>query len=271
MAWDVLRCQVMGKIAWLVVIFGLPAACIGQVGSDTYYDNIPAGDIVSEAPQAPPPLQDSKQTPCPGEDLLWTPGYWNYAASGFTWTPGEWVKPPQPDVLWTPPFWFFYKGHYLLRRGYWGSTVGFYGGISYGSGYSGWGFDGGYWENHHFRYNRAVMNVDPNVVHNTYSLRAVNWTPQSRVAFNGGSGGTSAQPPGAEVAGDSGLAGSGYQYPLIPPELPSVDYGPRQPGPVLIEPPRVLRTPNPNGFPPFGGIRPGILLGPRPVGPGVRR
>jgi hypothetical protein len=260
MAWDVLCYRGMGRIACLAVIFGLAATCSGQVGGDAYYDSIPPGDIVSEAPQPPPPLPAYSQPPCPGEDYLWQPGYWSYAPAGYTFVPGEWVKPPQTDVLWTPPFWFFYRGHYLLRRGYWGSTVGFYGGIFYGSGYSGWGFDGGYWENHHFRYNRAVMNVDPNVVHNTYSLPGVRWTPPSRVAFNGGSGGTAARPPGADVAGDAGV--SGYPYPLIPPETPSVDYGPRQPGPVLIEPPPLLTSPYPRG-PIFGPRigRPGVGVG----------
>ena len=48
---------------------------------------------------------------------------------------------------------------YLWQSGYWGPHVGFYGGINYGFGYTGIGYQGGYWDRGVFSYNRAVNNV----------------------------------------------------------------------------------------------------------------
>jgi hypothetical protein len=47
----------------------------------------------------------------------------------------------------------------LWNAGYWGPTVGYYGGINYGFGYFGTGFYGGYWGSGHFWYNRPYSNI----------------------------------------------------------------------------------------------------------------
>jgi len=61
--------------------------------------------------------------------------------------------------------------------GYWGPTVGFYGGIDYGFGYPGSGFYGGYWRSGRYFYNRSVTNVGTStVVHNIYNGPVVNRT-----------------------------------------------------------------------------------------------
>ena len=54
------------------------------------------------ATQPPPPLPDYQQPPSPGDDYLWTPGYWNYASAGYYWVPGVWVQAPYQGALWTP-------------------------------------------------------------------------------------------------------------------------------------------------------------------------
>ena len=56
--------------------------------------------------------------------------------------------------------------------------MGFYGGIDYGFGYFGVGFVGGRWDNGHFFYNRSVVNIDVNVIHNVYNSPVI--TMQSR-------------------------------------------------------------------------------------------
>jgi hypothetical protein len=43
-----------------------------------------------------------------------------------------------------------------------------YGGINYGYGYDGYGYQGGFWRNKQFNYNRSVNNVDTRNFHNTY-------------------------------------------------------------------------------------------------------
>ncbi len=80
-----------------------------------------------------------------------------------------------------------------LHEGYWGPQVGFYGGISYGFGYFGHGFEGGRWDHDHFFYNRSVTNVNVTVIHNVYNTTVVNRT-DVRVSYNGGNGGINERP-----------------------------------------------------------------------------
>ncbi|HET9789960.1 MAG TPA: YXWGXW repeat-containing protein, partial [Candidatus Angelobacter sp.] len=65
------------------------------------------------APGPPRPLPDYEQPEVPGPDYIWTPGYWNYASTGYYWVPGTWVLAPYVGALWTPGYWGFYNGRYL--------------------------------------------------------------------------------------------------------------------------------------------------------------
>jgi hypothetical protein len=85
----------------------------------------------------------------------------------------------------------------VFTAGYWGPVVGFYGGIDYGFGYFGHGFEGGRWEHGHFFYNRAVSNINVNIIHNTYETRVNNVTV-NHVSYNGGNGGITARATAAE-------------------------------------------------------------------------
>jgi WXXGXW repeat (2 copies) len=158
------------------------------------------GQQLAEAPQPPPPLPSYTQPQCPGENYIWTPGYWSYSDAGYYWVPGVWVMAPYVDALWTPPYWDFYGGAYRWHAGYWSRHIGFYGGINYGFGYTGLGFYGGYWDTGgRFIYNRDVTRIDTGVVKNYYSHSVVNYTPFNRVSYNG-PGGISRQPVAAELA-----------------------------------------------------------------------
>lgn len=152
---------------------------------------------------APPELPEYEQPPCPTDGYLWQPGYWSWnpAAVDYYWVPGVWVAPPHPGLLWTPCYWGFVNGVYLYHRGYWGTTVGFYGGIHYGYGYVGVGFIGGGWRGGVYRYNTAVVHVNTVVVHNTYVDNTVirNTTVVNRTSFNG-RGGVTARPTATEIA-----------------------------------------------------------------------
>jgi hypothetical protein len=159
---------------------------------------------VVQANTPPPPLQDYQQPPCPVDGYLWQPGYWafNRYNGGYYWVSGTWVAPPNPGYLWTPPYWGYEDGVYAFHGGYWGVSIGFYGGINYGYGYGGRGYYGGAWEGNHFRYNTAVVNVNTTVVHNTYVDRTVivNNTVinNKKVSFNG-PGGVEAKPTPEEA------------------------------------------------------------------------
>ena len=140
----------------------------------------------------PPALPVYEQPVCPGDGYIWTPGYWAYTEDGgYYWVPGTWVEPPQVGFLWTPGYWGWGGNAYLFHEGYWGPTVGFYGGISYGFGYFGNGYEGGRWEHDHFYYNRAVSNVNVTVIHNVYETRVTE--VNNRVSYNGGNGGVEAR------------------------------------------------------------------------------
>lgn len=144
---------------------------------------------------APPVLPVYAQPPCPVDGYLWTPGYWAWGPAGYYWVPGVWVAPPAVGVLWTPGYWAFGAGIYLWHAGYWGPHVGYYGGVNYGWGYTGFGFAGGVWAGSVFRYNAAVVNVNRTVIRNVYVDRTVirNTTVVNRASFNG-PGGIQARP-----------------------------------------------------------------------------
>ena len=151
---------------------------------------------------APPVLPVYEQPPCPVSGYIWTPGYWGYGydVGDYYWVPGAWVAPPTVGLLWTPSWWGWNNGAYVFNQGYWGPTVGFYGGINYGYGYTGNGYWGGRWSGNTFQYNTAVTRVNTNVVHNTYINNSENkQVTANRASFNGPNG-VNAQPTAQQKA-----------------------------------------------------------------------
>jgi WXXGXW repeat (2 copies) len=163
-------------------------------------DAEPAIDVDLSAADAPPPLLNYEQTPCPEEGYLWTPGYWSWRGAGYYWVPGAWVRPPRAGVLWTPGYWAFMGGIYVFHAGYWGPHIGYYGGINYRYGYFGSGFVGGRWVDNSFHYNKTVSNVNASVIHNTYSETVVDHVAVKNVSYNGGPDGATATPTVEERA-----------------------------------------------------------------------
>jgi hypothetical protein len=158
-------------------------------------------DVAAPVTIPPPLLPVFEQPVCPGDGYIWTPGYWAWD-DGYYWVPGTWVLDPQPGFLWTPGYWSSVTGGFAFHEGYWSPTVGFYGGIDYGFGYTGFGYQGGHWESGHFDYNTALSRVDTNVIRHVYNQTVTE--PVSRVSYNGGPGGVSAS--GDEESGASVLA-----------------------------------------------------------------
>ena len=151
---------------------------------------------------APPALPIYSQPLCPAPGYIWVPGYWAYdnGFGDYYWVPGTWVLAPQPGLLWTPPYWGWANNVYLFHQGYWGPTVGFYGGISYGYGYFGHGYEGGRWNNGQFYYNRSVNNINVTNIHNVYVTNVNQPINGGRVSYNGGNGGIQARPSAQEEA-----------------------------------------------------------------------
>jgi hypothetical protein len=172
-----------------LVVLVMSVAAFGQVGVSITI--------------APPALPVYEQPVCPGDGYIWTPGYWAYDndAADYYWVPGTWVLAPEVGFLWTPGYWGWGDGGFFFHAGYWGPHIGFYGGINYGFGYFGVGFEGGRWDNGHFFYNRAVSNVNITNIHNVYNTTVVNETV-NRVSYNGGHGGIEARPTAEQEAAE---------------------------------------------------------------------
>jgi hypothetical protein len=149
------------------------------------------GQIGFSITLAPPVLPVYEQPIGMNDGYIWTPGYWGYGDDGYFWVPGDWVQPPEVGFLWTPGYWGWGGNAYAFHEGYWGQTVGFYGGISYGFGYNGNGYEGGRWNGGRFEYNTSVNRVNTSIIHNTYNTRVAE--NNTRVSFNGGSGGIEAR------------------------------------------------------------------------------
>ena len=155
--------------------------------------------VVASISIAPPPLPVYDQPICPGPGYVWTPGHWAYAAGGYYWVPGTWVLAPAVGLVWTPGYWGYEGQRYIWHAGYWGPHVGYYGGINYGLGYFGSGYEGGYWKDGVLYYNTAVTRVDTAVITNTYNKQVVGTATVNNISFNG-PGGIAAQPTAQEVA-----------------------------------------------------------------------
>ncbi|MEA2756383.1 MAG: hypothetical protein QOJ54_2672 [Aliidongia sp.] len=162
---------------------------------------VPAAAQIAITVQVEPPiLPVYDQPPIPEPGYIWTPGYWGYDNdAGYYWVPGTWVQPPEVNLLWTPPYWGWSDGAYLFHDGYWGTHVGFYGGIDYGFGYGGEGYEGGRWEHGNFAYNRVVNNFGEAHITNVYESNVTIVNNNNRVSFNGGTNGVKAQPTAAQV------------------------------------------------------------------------
>jgi hypothetical protein len=149
----------------------------------------------------PPLLPVYVQPRLPGAGYIWTPGYWGWSEpdQDYYWVPGTWVRPPRVGVLWTPGYWGVEGGLFRWRLGYWGPRVGFYGGVNYGFGYGGSGYQGGRWNGRVFNYNTTVNNVDRTVIRNVYTVKVVNNVNVTRVSYNGGPNGVKAEPTAVQL------------------------------------------------------------------------
>ena len=124
-----------------------------------------------------------------------TPGYWS-KGSGLLLGAGN-VGAGAGAALWTPGYWAWGGNAYFFHEGYWGPQI--YGGINYGYGYFGRGYEGGRWDRGHFYYNRSVNNVNVTEIHNVYNTTIVNRN-ETRVSYNGGRGGINERANGREEA-----------------------------------------------------------------------
>lgn len=155
-------------MAWGTALNTLPGSNAERDAPNTGNPNSSSINVV-KSDTTPPPLPDEDQPTLAQDGYLWTPGYWYWREPRYVWIPGAWARPPQVGLLWTPAYWGRAGAVYVFHPGCWGSTVGYYGGINYGFGYGGNGYNGGHWVGDSFAYNTMVNHVDSAVAHHTYS------------------------------------------------------------------------------------------------------
>ena len=69
----------------------------------------------NNAPPAVPPLRAEAmgKPPVTTTPLLWQPGHWDWAGSGYVWTPGEFVPGAGHSNMWMPGYWARAEGRHL--------------------------------------------------------------------------------------------------------------------------------------------------------------
>jgi len=258
----------IGFVAQAAAQFNIPPGGAPQPQAAAVDNSGPApapDDAAITTTQAPPPLQDEVQPECPTEGYLWQPGNWAWDASvgQYVWVPGQWAAPTQVGYLWTPSYWAFENGVYLWHVGYWGNTVGFYGGLNFGYGFWGDGFVGGRWEGGHFMYNTAVMRVNVNI-HTTFVDRSrVFVGVRNRAAFNG-RGGVVKEPTPAQMDERKKQESIAKANPAV-----NSQPGGRKPPVGTGKPPvGTGKPPVGTGKPPVGTGKPPVGTGKPPVGTG---
>jgi WXXGXW repeat (2 copies) len=192
--------RVVHTLALVVSLIICSLLAFSQARAQQVDVDVGVGGVDVSVDVEPPPLPVYDQPEIPGPGYMWVPGYWAWDDNtGYYWVPGTWVLPPEPELLWTPGYWGWDNGAYLWHGGYWGPHIGFYGGVAYGFGYTGDGYEGGYWRGGAFFYNRTVNNIANVRITNVYEKTVV-INNTTNVSFNGGTGGTTARPTPEQVA-----------------------------------------------------------------------
>lgn len=187
------------KHRWLLALVAAIVLLVGAATPLTVRADVSV-DMGVSVGYPPPPLPLELQPPIPGPGYIWTPGYWEWGNDGYYWVPGFWVLPPYFGALWTPGYWFWFGRVCVFHKGYWGPHVGFYGGIHYGFGYPGHGYDGGHWGRGGFYYNRSVNQIHDPRITNVFDGAVANNNVADRTSFNGGQGGVVARPSAQDAA-----------------------------------------------------------------------
>jgi len=198
-----LAASFVAMIALAIMLVVSSVANAAPAGAPTPTPAPPVTVIVSFGPPAIPYYV---QPPLIGPRYIWVPGYWAWDPYyGYYWVPGMWVLAPLRGALWTPGYWRWSDPDdgFIWIPGYWGPVVGYYGGINYGCGYFGRGFQGGYWRGGDYYYNRSVTNISNTTnITNVYNTTVIENQNASRVSYNGGVGGTTARPTSEELAAE---------------------------------------------------------------------
>jgi WXXGXW repeat (2 copies) len=83
----------------------------------------PAQPVAPQVAPGPPPPPHSELAPPPPQGsgpVVWQPGHWALANSGWTWQPGQYVPPPLGETTWVPGRWVQQSsGGWIWQEGHW--------------------------------------------------------------------------------------------------------------------------------------------------------
>jgi WXXGXW repeat (2 copies) len=74
-------------------------------------------------PTPPQSLEAGPNTPQPGPNVVWTPGYWFWQGTQYVWRPGYWSA-VNPNWIWVPAHYVWSPSGYLFVAGYWDLPMG---------------------------------------------------------------------------------------------------------------------------------------------------
>ena len=106
----------MRSKAWMAIS---AAALTLALGAPAYAEKHHRVEIrvVTVAPPAPRIVATREASP--SSDFVWTDGYWDYNANGWTWMNGRWVRPPEVGVTWVKPEYIQIEKGYRYVPGHW--------------------------------------------------------------------------------------------------------------------------------------------------------
>jgi hypothetical protein len=80
----------------------------------------PPPETANPNPPPPPPRVETIPKPPVSEDLLvWQPGHWEWAGTGYVWQAGEYVKLDGHTNQYMPGYWDKQNGAWVWLAGHW--------------------------------------------------------------------------------------------------------------------------------------------------------
>jgi len=82
----------------------------------------PSSSVAGASPYPPPPPVRTEVIPKPPVSetpLIWQPGHWDWAGTGYTWREGEWVQRAGHGTEWQDGYWSRETGTWAWKPAHW--------------------------------------------------------------------------------------------------------------------------------------------------------
>ena len=82
---------------------------------------VPAGVAYNPYPQPPPVRAEViPQAPVSEDVMIWQPGHWDWAGTGYLWREGRWVQREGHGTGWQDGYWTNASGSWAWVPAHWG-------------------------------------------------------------------------------------------------------------------------------------------------------